>query len=42
MSDWWRGHIRRKERETAAMTATRPAPGASPTILLDFDHYANP
>lgn len=42
MSNWWRGHIRRKERETAAMTITRTASGQAPTLLLDFDYYANP
>ena len=42
MSNWWRGHVRRKERETAAMTVTRLAEGRAPRNAFDFDFYANP
>jgi hypothetical protein len=42
MSNWWRGHVRQKERETAATTATRTAAGEVPTDVFDFDFYANP
>ena len=42
MSNWWRGHVRRKERETAATTATRLASGEAPADDFDFDFYANP
>jgi len=42
MSNWWRGHVRRKERQTAAVVATRTAAGEVPTDVFDFDFYANP
>lgn len=41
-ANWWRGHVRRKERETAAFTLTRLANGDAPTLILSFDYYANP
>lgn len=41
-ANWWRGHVRRKEREVGAMTLTRLDNGAVPVVLVDFDYYANP
>jgi hypothetical protein len=41
-ANWWRGHVRRKERETGAMTLTRLDNGALPVLLVSFDYYANP
>lgn len=41
-ANWWRGHVRRKERETAAFTLTRLENGDLPIVTLDFDYYANP
>jgi hypothetical protein len=41
-ANWWRGHQRRKERETAAMTLTKLHNGDLPTLSLSFDYYANP
>jgi hypothetical protein len=41
-ANWWRGHVRRKERETAAMTLTRLQNGDLPKLLVSFDYYANP
>ena len=42
LANWWRGHARRKERETAAEVLTRLRPGEHPQGLYDFDYYANP
>lgn len=41
-ANWWRGHVRRKEREVGAMTLTRLDNGAVPVLLVGFDYYANP
>jgi hypothetical protein len=41
-ANWWRGHVRRKERETAAMTLTRLQNGDLPKLVVSFDYYANP
>jgi hypothetical protein len=41
-ANWWRGHVRRKERETGALTLTRLANGDVPVLRVDFDYYANP
>ncbi|MGH9040446.1 MAG: hypothetical protein ACRDZ3_09460 [Acidimicrobiia bacterium] len=41
-ANWWRGHARRKERETAAEVLTRLRAGEQPRGLFDFDYYANP
>jgi hypothetical protein len=41
-ANWWKGHIRRKEREVGAQTLTRLDNGAVPTLLVSFDYYANP
>jgi hypothetical protein len=41
-ANWWRGHVRRQERETGAMTLTKLDNGATPVLLVGFDYYANP
>jgi hypothetical protein len=41
-ANWWRGHARRKERDTAVEVLTRLRPGEQPEGLFDFDYYANP
>lgn len=41
-ANWWRGHARRKERDTAAAVLTRLRPGDEPEGTFDFDYYANP
>ncbi len=42
MSNWWRGDVARKERETAAVTLTKVKEGAVPTGDFDFDYHAHP
>lgn len=41
-ANWWKGHVRRKERETGALTLTRLANGDIPVLRVSFDYYANP
>lgn len=41
-ANWWRGHARRSERETAAEVLTRLRAGENPAGVFDFDYYANP
>lgn len=39
-SNWWRGDVPRKERETAALIATSVKNGEWPVDYVDFDYYA--
>lgn len=41
-ANWWRGHARRSERDTAAEVLTRLRPAEQPKGNFDFDYYANP
>lgn len=36
----WKGEIRRKDRSTASVTATKVADGDRPVSVFDFDYYA--
>lgn len=36
----WKGEVRRQDRATAAVTATKVANGDLPTSMFDFDYYA--
>ena len=39
-SNWWRGSVRRKERETAMVALTKTNAGEVPHQTFDFDFYA--
>ncbi len=41
-SNWWRGDVRRSERETAAAVLTSTKGGEVPTDNFDFDFFAHP
>ena len=39
-SNWWRGAVRRAERETAMVALTKTSAGEVPHQTFDFDYYA--